>query len=297
MNTFKLVLGSCLCLGLALIAPVSVRAQDSVNNHITPVVTVTPNLLKSGTTASTFICITNGNANSARPIQTGDTFTLTFDSSIGTLASFEPALMVNSATLSPADFLAASGSSANQVVITYIGTNKVFGPGDSFCLKVSIAASNVIGSGKVNVETPSVKNNYNDVVLKYTTMAVIDFSIGPKGDKGDKGDQGFKGDKGDKGDTGPQGAPGNNGITGYEIIETGNVIVNALGFDFATARCSSGKKVLSGGVRITQYTGGNGPVIFESGPEGQTAWYVGVANTSLFNSLAFKGYAICANAQ
>src|SRR6266496_5875714 len=144
MNNFKFALGLCLCLGLPLMPPLSVRAQDSTNTNITPVVTITPNLFASGTASKAFVSITNGNSNSTKTIRTGDSFTLTFDSSIGTLTSFEPGLMVNSSTLSPADFLAASGSSANQIVITYIGTNKLFAPGDSFSEKVSVAASNVI---------------------------------------------------------------------------------------------------------------------------------------------------------
>ncbi len=37
------------------------------------------------------------------------------------------------------------------------------------------------------------------------------------------------------------------------------------------------------------YTGGAGPVIFESGPEGQGGWFLGMANTSFTNSLTIQG--------
>jgi len=116
--------------------------------------------------------------------------------------------MVNSAILRPADFLVTSGSTANQIVINYVGANKRFAPGDSLCVKVTIAASNVIGSGKVNCDVPSARGEdgrYNDAILKYTTVSVVDFPTGPQGLQGLRGD---KGDKGDRGDVGPQGTPG-----------------------------------------------------------------------------------------
>src|SRR5207253_2757110 len=59
---------------------------------------------------------------------------------------------------------------------------------------------------------------YNEPILKYTTVSVVDFPTGPqgpqglRGDKGDKGDiglQGPKGDMGDRGDPGPPGPAGN----------------------------------------------------------------------------------------
>src|SRR5215510_5168992 len=153
MNFSKFVLGLCLCVGLALAPLSSVRADDGSTPNMTPVVTITPNLFRVGTSSNTFVTITNGNQNSAKTMQTGDSFKLTFDSNIGTVVSFESVLMVNSSTLSSADFLASAGSSANQLVITYVGTtSKLFGPGDSFCVKISVAASPLTGSGKVNVE-------------------------------------------------------------------------------------------------------------------------------------------------
>ena len=116
-------------LGLLLtIVPFSgARADDEGNSRITPVVTVTPNLLAAARTSNAFVCITNGNPSSTKTMRQGDSFTFTFDSSIGTLASFEPAVMVNSATLRPADFLVTSGTTTNQIVINYVGANKQIG--------------------------------------------------------------------------------------------------------------------------------------------------------------------------
>ena len=217
MSKFKFFLKLCLCLSLTTLPLASVHADEDNNTKITPVVTVTPNLLRVARTSNAFVCITNGNPSSTKTIRQGDSFTLTFDSSIGTLASFEPAVMVNSTILRPADFLVTSGTSANQIVINYVGANKRFAPGDSLCVKVTIAASNVIGSGKVNCDVPSARaedGRYNDPILKYTTVSVVDFPTGPEGPQGPRGsngDKGDKGDKGDRGDVGPQGTPGPGG--------------------------------------------------------------------------------------
>jgi hypothetical protein len=298
MNTYKLVLCLCLCIGLALMPVSSVRADDTGNQNITPVITITPNLFKVGTTSNTFVCLTNGNPNSSRAMQTGDSFNLTFDASIGALTSFDPAVMVNSATLTSADFLATSGNAANKIVMTYVGASKVFAPGDSLCLKVTVAASTVIGAGKVNCEVQPAKGldrRYNDLVLKYTTISVVDFATGPQGDKGDKGDQGDKGDKGDKGD---QGAQGPSGVSGHQIFDSGPVSIPANSYRFANVACIAGKRVIGGGVRMVNYTPGNPPpTIFESGPQSNDGWFVGVINTNAVDALVFKVYAICATAQ
>ena len=323
MSTLKFFLKLCLCLSLTTSPLASVHASEDNNTKITPVVTVTPNLLAVGRTSNAFVCITNGNPSSTKTMRQGDIFTLTFDSSLGTLASFESTVMVNSATLSATDFLVSSGPAANQIVISYAGTSKRFAPGDSFCLKFSIAASNVTGSGKVNCEPPSRSDDgrYNDAILKYTTVSVVDFPTGPegpqgpKGDKGDRGDlgqQGAQGPPGPRGDTGApgpqgsqgtqgpagvQGPPGPSGISGYEINESGEITVANLNFNSASIHCSNGKRILGGGARITHFANGQfgGPQIFESGPDG-AGWYVGVTNTNLFDPITFKVYCICANA-
>ena len=298
MKIRRLILALFLCTGLALTAVSSVSADETGNQNITPIVTITPNLFKVGTTSSAFICITNGNANSGRTIQTGDSFALTVDASIGTLTSFDPAIMVNSATLTAADFLAASGNASNKIVINYVGPAKVFAPGDSFCMKITVAANSVIGSGKVNCEVQPAKGldrRYNDLVLKYTTISVVDFATGPQGDKGDKGDQGDKGDKGDKGD---QGAQGPSGISGHQIFDSGPVTIPANSFRFANVACIAGKRVVGGGVRMVNYNPNTPPpTIFESGPQGTDGWFVGVINTNPTDALVFKAYVICATAQ
>ncbi len=217
MTTLKLILKLCLCLSLTTLPLASVYADEDSNTKITPVITVTPNLISGARTSSTFVCVTNGNPSSTKTMRQGDSFTLTFDSSIGTLASFEPVVMVNSAILGPADFLVTSGTTTNQIVINYMGTTKRFAPGDSFCVKVTVAASNMIGSGKVNCDVPSAQGEdgrYNDAILKYTTVSVVDFPTGPEGPQGSQGIPGNTGATGAQGPAGPQGPSGEAGPPG-----------------------------------------------------------------------------------
>lgn len=164
-----------------------VRADDGVNSQIIPVVTVAPNLFAVGQFSTTFVCVSNGNPSSTKSIQGGDTFTLTFDPSIGVVASVASPVLVNSSNLNAADFVANLGSALNEIVISYLGATKVFMPGDSFCLKVTFTANSVIGSGKITGEAPSSKGDegrYNKIDPKYTTVSIVDFPTGPPGPPG-----------------------------------------------------------------------------------------------------------------
>lgn len=185
--------------------------DDEAKSQITPVITVSPNLFPVGQLSDAFVCVSNGNPSSTKFIQDGDVFKLTFDQSIGVVATIAAPVMVNSSNLQAADFSASLGSEPNQIVISYTGASKRFMPGDSFCVKVSFTANNAIGSGKITGDAPSSggeQGRYNNVDPKYTTISIVDFATGPPGMKGDKGG------KGDKGDTGPQGQAGPLGPTG-----------------------------------------------------------------------------------
>ncbi|HKQ80518.1 MAG TPA: tail fiber domain-containing protein [Blastocatellia bacterium] len=184
-----------------LVTAVPARAfDDEAKSQIIPVVTVAPNLFLAGQPSDTFVCVSNGNPSSTKFIQAGDVFKLTFDPSIGAVATVVSAVMVNSSNLQAADFSASLGSEPNQIVISYIGESKRFMPGDSFCVKVNFTANNAIGSGKITGDASASggePGRYNDVDPKYTTISIVDFATGPPG---------MKGDKGEKGDTGPQGS-------------------------------------------------------------------------------------------
>src|SRR5262249_25640879 len=149
--------------------------EDEVNSHITPVVTVAPNLFPVGQLSDTFVCISNGNPSSKNLIQSGDVFKLTFDPSIGVVTTVAAQALVNSSNLQAADFSASLGSEPNQIIISYVGESKRFIPGDGFCVKVTFTANNAIGSGKITCEALSrggKQGGYNDVDPKYTTISI-----------------------------------------------------------------------------------------------------------------------------
>src|SRR5262245_22579120 len=160
MNMSKTTLRSLVCATMLLLlgAP-ALAGDDGGNSKITPVVTVTPNILAAGKSSNAFVCISNGNPNSNKRIQSGDSFTLTFDRSIGALSSVDSAVLVNSSTLVPTDFSVELAGQPNQLVIKYVGASKVFASGEGFCLKVTIAASNLIGSGMVTCEEAAVQSD------------------------------------------------------------------------------------------------------------------------------------------
>jgi hypothetical protein len=124
---------------------------------------------------------------------------------------------------------------------------------------------------------------------------------GPKGDKGDKGDTGDAGGKGDKGDKGDQGSPG---LSGWERIVSQGVLVQDEGIAIVRKSCSSGKKILGGGV---SYGLGSNPAgvilvgnsditVTESAPISDTEWAAVVRNNTGL-TVTFVAYAICANVQ
>jgi hypothetical protein len=200
-----------LVLASSLFPVIPAWADDGDNAQITPVITVAPNLFVAGQLSHTFVCISNGNPSSNKSIRTGDTFKLTFDPSIGVVASVAVPVLVNSSNLNAADFMAQLGSTPNEIVISYVGASKRFIPGDSFCVKVTFTAHNSIGAGKVTAEAPSAAGVYNRLDPTYTTISIVDFATGTPGEKGDKGD---KGDTGPGGPAGPAGPPGPTGPQG-----------------------------------------------------------------------------------
>src|SRR5206468_2732301 len=113
---------------IMLWSPLAISAQT--NTNITPVVTLLPATFPIQETCYTVISITNGNPASAKSLQSGQAFKITFD--FITNLQIESLVLVNSTTFTPADFGLAAGSASNQVTITYLGASKLFKPGDSF---------------------------------------------------------------------------------------------------------------------------------------------------------------------
>jgi hypothetical protein len=77
----------------------------------------------------------------------------------------------------------------------------------------------------------------------------------------------------------------------------GTALYQLLELRFANVACIIGKRIIGGGARLVNYTGAARPVIFESGPQGQDGWFVGIVNTNPADTLTFKTYAICVSAQ
>lgn len=122
---------------------------------------------------------------------------------------------------------------------------------------------------------------------------------GPKGDTGATGAQGAKGDTGATGASGPQGAAG---LSGYEQMYAASAYD---GSDWKTAKamCSTGKKVLSGGVIINSPPGQHqlGVYIDDSfpiakdGSVGDAGWTAGASESAETGAVwGIEVYAICA---
>jgi hypothetical protein len=127
---------------------------------------------------------------------------------------------------------------------------------------------------------------------------------GIPGEKGDTGEQGIPGEKGDtgeqgipgaKGDTGEQGIPGEKGDTGATGLtdwEQIPVVCASAGASVScTANCSSGKKVLGGGVVNTN---ANWQVI-QSYPGTEAGWNATLTRANGNSGTTITVYAICAN--
>ena len=210
---------------------IALRELSAAATTIKPLFSVAPQLFSMEASSGASLCITNGNSQSTTNLLKGDKFTLLFDAECGSVASVGSSVLVNSATLVPKDFK-ASLPVANKVTINYVGTEKKFAPGESFCVEISLEAPGAIGSGLIQFNGPTNSTRFSAGQPKYTTIAIVDFPTGPPGPEGEMGPQGPKGNtgaqgpqglagpqglqgpQGPKGDTGAQGLVGSQGPTG-----------------------------------------------------------------------------------
>ena len=285
MKITKTFLSALGVLVLTLTAEAAVRADaaagdDPGNAKITPVITVAPTLFTAGQASNAYLCVSNGNASSNKNIQFGDTFRLTLDNAIGTVSLFATPVLVNSATLSTADFAVSLGAANNQIVIRYFGTTKRFGPGDSFCVQLSFTANSSPGSGKVTAQGPSSgeeNGRYNDLLSPYTVISIVNFATGQSGPQGPQGPQGVpgpagpigpqgpegpQGPKGDTGATGPQGAKGLNWKGAWD--SAANYVV-----DDAVSSAGSSWRALRNNTNVTPVEGADWTIIAKKGDDGQ----------------------------
>lgn len=213
MKMPKFILTIMLAIALVSVITTPAWADDDTGNgtKITPVVTVFPSLFPIGQTSSFFLSVSNGNPKSTKKIQSGDTFKFTFDANSGTGFALQSPVLVNSSTVTPADFGVVIDPTHKTVTITYIGATKDFAPGDSFGVKVSFTAPAQVGSGKISSVGPTSSDGYSAILPPYTTLSFMDFPTGPTGPQGPAGPSG---PTGPAGPAGPQGVTGPTGETG-----------------------------------------------------------------------------------
>ena len=203
-------------------------AAQTTNDKITPVCSVVPGAIQAGQTSSALVLCANGNVSSTQQIQTGDAFTVQFDIADGQIGALIPAVIVNSSTLNPADFVVALGSAPNSLLVTYAGVAKTFAPGDSVAVELSVIAPSKVASGTIAFHFPT-SAAYNAPIPAFVSFPATDFPLAPPGPQGPigppgpeppfipqgpPGPTGATGPQGPVGKTGPAGPPGTNGSEG-----------------------------------------------------------------------------------
>src|SRR4030095_3423269 len=201
--------------GLALI--IALVFSGSVNLHavdkILPIINITPSHFSPGEMASFLVCINNANPHSKDKIVSGDTFRIRVGNSGGTVVG-TGSVFADSAALLPSDFAVTSGTTSNEIVLSYVGSNKEFAPGESVCLEMSLQTSSVLGPFEVAFDPPGASGRYSTRLRSYQVGAIVDFSIGARGSTGPQGPQGPAGPQGLQGPSGADGAPGATGPQG-----------------------------------------------------------------------------------
>ncbi len=202
-------------------------AAQTPNNKITLACSITPNAIEIGQTSSALLVCANSNTSSTQQIQPNDAFMFQFSIGDGQISSLIASVIVNSSTLSSADFAVALGAGSNVLVVNYSGTAKTFAPGDSFAVEFSLIPPSKVGSGKITLQFPTT-DSYNSPSPGLLTLPATDFPLAPPGPpgppgpeppfipQGPPGPQGPRGAQGESGPVGPRGATGPIGPTGLQ---------------------------------------------------------------------------------
>jgi len=205
-------------------------AAQTANDKITPVCSVVPGAIQAGQTSSALVLCANGNVSSTQQIQPGDAFKVQFNIADGQIAALIPAVIVNSSTLNPADFVVALGSAPDSLVVTYAGVAKTFAPGDSVAVELSVIAPSKVATGTIAFQFPT-SAAYNAPVPAFVSFPATDFPLAPPGPpgpvgppgpeppfipQGPPGPAGATGAQGPVGKTGPAGPAGAAGTNGFE---------------------------------------------------------------------------------
>jgi hypothetical protein len=174
---------------LALLTAAFVTCAGAQTSSVT--FTVNPTIFPVNQASSAFLCVSAIGV-SPLTLSTGDRFTFTLGSSIGSVTSVTTPISVNSATLVATDFSASAVG--NTITVIYNGVAKSFSFGNSVCVKVNFTSSAQVGSGDVSISsrfTPTINGN-----SPFVPVSIVNFSTGPSGTPGPPGPPG------------PPGAPG-----------------------------------------------------------------------------------------
>ena len=219
-------LAMLVCGGMAL------RAQlPAPDTRIRPAISMAPNLLAVGQSATVLVTIANENPASNQQLLPGDAFTVNFNLADGQIQSFLPSVSVTSGTLSGGDFVVSQGQTPSQLVITYLGLPAPFGPEDSISIEPTLQAASTVRTNNVTLQLPN-QDRFVSASPNFASLTSADFPFGapgpagpggavgpvgpagPQGFLGVPGPQGFLGPQGPQGFVGPQGSVGPQGFGG-----------------------------------------------------------------------------------
>src|SRR5579885_2183826 len=104
--------------------------------------TISPSVFPIGHSSSALLCMSPLSTAGALTFDQNDVIGFQFDNSIGTVTAMDPAVLVHSSTLVPADFQTRQNPvNGYKLTITYINTNsKQFNYTDTICAKVTFTA-------------------------------------------------------------------------------------------------------------------------------------------------------------
>ena len=291
MSIPKYVLTILLAIAIISFTTTPAWADDDNGNgnKITPVVTVFPSLFSIGQTSSFFLSVSNGNPKSTQKMQPGDAFKFTFDANSGTGFALQSPVLVNSATLTPADFGVVINPANKTITITYTGAIKAFAPGDSFGVKVSFTTPGQVGSGRIASEGPASSQGYSAILPPFTTLSFMDFATGPAGPAGPQGPEGPIGPQGPQGTPGPTGEAGPEGQKGDKGLNWKGAWVATTDYveDDAVSRNGSSWRAVRANTNVIPVEGPDWTIIAQkgdAGPQGPGSVTNVTANSPIFVS-------------
>lgn len=158
--------------------------SSSAAKKIVPKLVLSPPAIGAGLTTTVVFSIYNGNekSNSEKLIMPDDRFDISLDpaSDLQIQAIVGP-VVVKSDTLLAEDFNVSIAADQRAIYIGYLGSSKVFAPGEFISVKASVTASN---NSQMNILTftgPSDARRYATAQPYFNTLTVVDIPSGISG--------------------------------------------------------------------------------------------------------------------